>query len=68
MKPVFVPPQHRAALLAGEGVPDDVATALLGMYEGIARGLFAREHGNDHRRGTVSLRDAVERIVAAAGC
>jgi uncharacterized protein YbjT (DUF2867 family) len=66
--PVFVPPQHRAALLAGEGVPDDVASALLGMYEGIARGLFAREHGNDHRRGTVSLREAVERIVAAASC
>jgi uncharacterized protein YbjT (DUF2867 family) len=65
--PVFVPPEGRAALLAEEGVPGEVAAALLGMYEGIANGLFTRESSSEHRPGAVSLTPAIERIVAKAG-
>jgi uncharacterized protein YbjT (DUF2867 family) len=66
VKSVFVPPEGRAALLAEEGVPAEVADALLGMYEGIANGLFARQNDNEHRRGTTSLTTAIERLVAKA--
>lgn len=59
----FVPPEARAAVLAQEGVSPEVADALLGMYEGIASGRVAHEAGNEKRRGTVALVDAVERIV-----
>lgn len=62
--PVPVPPERRAALLAEAGVPREVASALLGMYEGIANGLFMRQDGSEHRRGTVTLDAAIERIVA----
>lgn len=62
--PMLVPPEARAALLAEEGVPAEVAQALLGMYEGIANGLFMRQDGSEHRRGTISLAAAIERIVA----
>lgn len=62
--PVLVPPQQRAALLAGEGVSGEVATALLGMYEGIANGLFMRQNDSEHRRGTTSLTTAIKRLVA----
>ncbi|TIM27341.1 MAG: NmrA family protein [Mesorhizobium sp.] len=62
--PVLVPPQERAALLAEEGVPGEVADALLGMYEGIANGLFLRQDSSEHRRGTISLATAIERVVA----
>lgn len=62
--PVFIPPEQRHAVLVGEGVPSEVATALLDMYEGIAEGRFVRENGTEHRRGTVSLMAAIERIVA----
>ena len=42
------------------------ASALLGMYEGIANGLFTRESVSEQRSGTVSLTTAIERLVAAA--
>lgn len=61
--PMLVPPEGRAAVLAGEGVPDEVAAALLGMYEGIANGLFARQDENEQRRGTVPLAAVIERLV-----
>jgi uncharacterized protein YbjT (DUF2867 family) len=62
----LVPPERRAALLAEEGVPGEVASALLGMYEGIANGLFVRQNDSEHRRGTISLATAIERVVATA--
>lgn len=62
--PVLVPPEQRATLLAAEGVPGEVASALLGMYEGIANGLFMRQSSSEHRRGTVSLATAIKRVVA----
>ncbi|PSJ57280.1 NmrA family NAD(P)-binding protein [Kumtagia ephedrae] len=65
--PVPVPAERRAALLAEQGVPDEVAHALLGMYEGIANGLFRREKDSEHRRGSVSLMTAIERVVATGG-
>lgn len=65
VKPMFVPPEQRAALLAEEGVPAKVADALLGMYASIANGLFMRQSDSEHRRGTTSLAKAVERIVGA---
>lgn len=64
VEPVFVPPEERAAVLAGAGVPTTVAAALLGMYEGIANGRVDHQDGAEHRRGTVSLMAAVQRIVA----
>jgi uncharacterized protein YbjT (DUF2867 family) len=64
--PALVPPERRAALLAEEGVPGEVASALLGMYEGIANGLFVRQNDSEHRRGTISLATAIERVVATA--
>ncbi|RWN98873.1 NmrA family NAD(P)-binding protein [Mesorhizobium sp.] len=62
--PVLVAPEERAALLAEEGVPGEVADALLGMYEGIANGLFMRQDSSEHRRGTTFLATAMERVVA----
>ena len=63
--PHFVPPQERAGLLARDGVDGDVAEALLGMYDGIARGRLTRQEGNEQRRGSVSLTDAIERLISA---
>lgn len=63
---MLVPSEQRAALLSQEGVPGEVASALLGMFEGIANGLFVREHSSEHRRGTISLTTAIKRIVGAA--
>ena len=54
---------QRMAVLAEAGVPAEVATALLGMYDALAGGRIAREHGTEHRRGTVSLINAIERLV-----
>lgn len=65
--PVLVPPERRAALLAEDGVPVEVAAALLGMFEGIAKGLFTQQNDNEHRRGTISLTTAIERFIASAG-
>ncbi|MBK1869988.1 NmrA family NAD(P)-binding protein [Aestuariivirga sp. YIM B02566] len=65
--PVLVPPERRAALLAEDGVPAEVAAALLGMFEGIAKGLFTQQNDNEHRRGTISLTTAIERFIASAG-
>lgn len=64
--PAFIAPEHRAALLAAEGVPGEVASALLGMYEGIANGLIGYSAGSERRRGTTSLTTAIERILASA--
>lgn len=61
--PAFVPHQERPAMLAGAGVPADVAEALLGMYDGLASGRIAREPGTEQKRGKVPLTRAVERIV-----
>ena len=61
--PAFVPAEQRMAVLAEAEVPVEVATALLGMYEGLASGRVAREPGTELRRGTVSLAEAVARIV-----
>jgi uncharacterized protein YbjT (DUF2867 family) len=66
MAPALVPPEQRAALLAEEGIPGEVASALLGMYEGITNGLFVRQNDSEHRRGTISLTTAIERVVATA--
>lgn len=63
--PVFVPADQRPALLAADGVPAEVAAAILGMYDGLASGQVAHEPGRELRRGTVSLRTAIERIVSA---
>ncbi len=65
--PVMVPKERRAALLAADGVPDEVAAALLGMFEGIANGLFMRQNDSEHRRGTISLTTAIARLVVPAG-
>lgn len=62
--PAFVPPEQRAAMLARDGIPEEVATALLGMYQGIAQGRFVCEATQEQRRGTVSLVVSVKRIVA----
>ncbi|MDX0521776.1 NAD(P)H-binding protein [Sinorhizobium medicae] len=59
----FVPPEIRTAVLAQEGVPPEVARALLGMYDGIASGRVEHEQGTEQRRGSVSLAEAIERIV-----
>lgn len=59
----FVPPEARAAVLAREGVPPEVAETLLGMYDAIASGRVAHEDGNEQRHGSVALTDAVERVV-----
>jgi uncharacterized protein YbjT (DUF2867 family) len=64
IKSVFVPSEQRAALLSHEGVPAEVANALLGMYVGIANGLFTRKSDSEHRRGNVSLTQAIERVIA----
>ena len=61
--PAFVPPEQRAAVLADTGLPAIVATALLGMYEGIASGRVTREDGTERRRGSTPLIAAVARIV-----
>ena len=58
VKSMLVPSEQRAALLAEEGVPGEVASALLGMYEGIANGLFVHQNESEHRRGTISLTDS----------
>jgi uncharacterized protein YbjT (DUF2867 family) len=64
VKSIFVPPEERARILAKEGIEGKLAEALLGMYEGIADGHFAREEVNEQRRGSVSLTAAVKRIVS----
>ena len=64
VKSMLVPPEQRAALLSQEGVPAEVADALLGMYVGIANGLFIRQNDSEHRRGTISLTAAIERVIA----
>lgn len=63
--PAFVPPEARAAVFAQAGIPEDVATALLGMYHGLASGHVVQEYGTERRRGTVSLSKAIARMVTA---
>lgn len=64
--PAFVPSDQRKAKLTDAGVPPEVADALLGMYVGIADGTVAHQQGIEHRRGTVTLTQALERAVAKA--
>jgi uncharacterized protein YbjT (DUF2867 family) len=64
--PLPIPPERRAAVLAEEGVPAEVANALLGMFDGIASGRFTRQGSNEQRRGLVSLEMAIERMVREA--
>lgn len=59
----FVPREARSAVLAQEGVPPEIAAALCGMYDGLASGRIKAEEGNDQRCGSVTLTEAVERIV-----
>jgi uncharacterized protein YbjT (DUF2867 family) len=63
--PVFVPPEARAAVLAGQGVDDTAAAALLGMYEGIAAGRLVPDERREQRRGETGLIASVARIVSA---
>lgn len=63
--PVLIPEPERLASLTEIGVPAEVATALLGMYDGLASGLIRREAGQEQRRGTTPLETAIRRIVAA---
>ena len=54
--PAVVPPDNRAAVLANAGIPAEVATELLGMYDALAAGRIAPEgKGTERRRGTVPL-------------
>ncbi len=62
--PAFVPPDQRAAILAAAGVRDEVASALLQMYDAIASGKVAHEPATELWRGTVQLTAAIERIVS----
>lgn len=64
--PLPIPRERRAAVLAEEGVPAEVANALLGMFDGIASGRFTRQGSNEQRRGLVSLEMAIERMVREA--
>jgi uncharacterized protein YbjT (DUF2867 family) len=64
---LFIPREARSEMLAQEGVPPQVAAALLDMYDGIASGRVAHEEGRDVRRGSFPLVDAVTRIVRGAG-
>jgi uncharacterized protein YbjT (DUF2867 family) len=64
VEPIFVPPPERAGVLAKDGIDDAAAEALLGMYDGIATGLFARQDENEQRQGSVSLTTAIERVVS----
>ena len=64
--PAFIPAEQRESVRAAEGIPSEVATALLGMYDGIASGQVTYERGQELRRGVFPLISAVKRIVSAA--
>lgn len=66
VQPLFVTPDERQAALAEAGIAGPLATALMGMYEGIANGMLDRQDGAELRRGRTSLRTAIERVVAEA--
>lgn len=66
IEPMFVAEDQRAGMLAAAGVPREVATALLGMYDGIANGRVGLEPGVEQRRGTLSLKSAIDRMVSVA--
>ncbi|QYU66804.1 alpha/beta fold hydrolase [Leptolyngbya sp. 15MV] len=63
--PVLVPPEKRLPTLVDAGVPAEVAVALLGMYECIAKGLVAWQAGGEQRRGTTPLAKAIERLLSS---
>ncbi|MCU0733244.1 MAG: NmrA family NAD(P)-binding protein [Hyphomonas sp.] len=63
---LFIPPEARLEILVQEGVPPQIAAALLGMYDGIASGRVEHEESREVRRGSFSLVDAVTRIVRDA--
>tara|TARA_R110002020_G_scaffold184947_2_gene382334 strand:+ start:49615 stop:49965 length:351 start_codon:yes stop_codon:yes gene_type:complete len=60
----FVPVEARALALSEAGVSPQVAQALIEMYDGIESGLVAFDARLEHRRGSMSLIDAVSRIVS----
>lgn len=62
--PLFVPPAERPAILAAAGVPYEVATELLGMYDALAAGRITLDASAEQRRGAVQLIDAMERILS----
>ncbi|THK34535.1 NmrA family protein [Ensifer sp. MPMI2T] len=63
VEPVFLPPEQRLTVLTEAGVTPEVATALLGMYDGIARGRVIRQENNEHWRGSTPLAVAIKRMV-----
>ncbi|MCA1440424.1 NmrA family NAD(P)-binding protein [Ensifer sp. IC4062] len=63
IEPVFLPPEQHLAVLTEAGVTPEVATALLGMYDGIARGRVTRQENNEHWRGATPLAAAIKRMV-----
>lgn len=65
VEPVLIPPEQRHGILTDEGVAPEVASALLGMYDGLASGRVTREQGTANWRGSTPLQTAVKRIVAA---
>ncbi|MEY9102418.1 uncharacterized protein YbjT (DUF2867 family) [Sinorhizobium fredii] len=63
IEPVFLPSEQRLEVLTEAGVTPEVATVLLGMYEGIARGRFTRQEYNEQWRGSTPLAAAVKRML-----
>jgi uncharacterized protein YbjT (DUF2867 family) len=60
----LVPSNERLAVLAADGFDEVAARAMLGMFDGIANGLFAHDNRSEQVRGTTSLCRSVERLVA----
>lgn len=63
---VLIPREARAGILMEAGADEAAAAPLVAMYDAIAAGLLAPQDGTQQRRGTVGLREAVERIVGGA--
>jgi hypothetical protein len=63
VEPAFIPLNQQQALLEQAGLSPEVASALVGMYEGIANGRVDRQDGTEHLRGRTSLKTAITRMV-----
>lgn len=61
---VAVPREQWAPTLAGAGFPPEVVALFVGMYDGINNGHVAWE-GREARRGSVTLGEALRRLVEA---